>query len=193
MFKKLYLWVISQSEKPYAVWVLGITSFLESSISPIPPDPLLIPMMLSRPQRAWMLAFLTTATSVVGGMLGYVIGYFLFETLGEWIIAAYGLQNAFLKLQTLFNQWGFWIILLKGLTPIPFKVVTITSGVTGLNFITFIAASIISRGMRFYIEAILLWKYGSAMRSAIEKNLTALAFATFGTLVGGFVLLKFIG
>lgn len=193
MFKKLYSWVIAQSDKPYAPWILGIVSFLESSISPIPPDPLLIPMALTRPERSWFLAFLTTATSVIGGFLGYLIGYFLFETIGEWIIITYGLQNAFLKLQALFNEWGFWIIVLKGLTPIPFKVVTITSGVTGLNFITFALASIISRGARFYIEAFLLWKYGPAMRSVIEKNVTALAFATIGALIGGFALLKFIG
>ena len=193
MFKKLYFWIISQADKPYATWVLGIVSFLESSVSPIPPDPLLIPMALARPERSWLLAFLTTATSVIGGFLGYLIGYFLFGTIGEWIINTYGLQNAFLKLQHLFNEWGFWIIVLKGLTPIPFKIVTITSGVTGLNFLTFAAASFISRATRFYLEAFLLWKYGAAMRSVIEKNVTALAFTTIGALIGGFALLKFIG
>lgn len=192
MLKKFYDWAMKEAKKPYATWVLCILSFMESSISPFPPDPLMVPMIIAKPNRAWRLAFLTTIMSVLGGFVGYFIGYFLFETIGEWIITTYGLKSAFLKIQTLFNSWGFWIILLKGLTPIPFKIVTITSGVTRLDFMTFALASILSRGLRFYIEAALLWKYGEAMRGMIERNLTMLTLIFIGVLAGGFALLKFI-
>ena len=192
MLKKFYKWTIKEATKPYATWVLGILSFMESSISPFPPDPLMIPMIIAKPNHAWRLAFITTIMSVLGGFVGYSIGYFLFETIGEWIIKTYGLESAFLQVQTLFNSWGFWIILLKGLTPIPFKIVTITSGVTRLDFMTFALASILSRGLRFYIEAALLWKYGEAMRGIIERNLTMLTFTFIGILAGGIALLKFI-
>ena len=192
MLQKTYHWILRESQKPYANWVLGIVSFLESSISPFPPDPLMIPMSLSAPQKAWRLAFLTTVTSVLGGTLGYAIGYFLFETIGDWIVTTYGLEQAFIKLQDLFNTWGFWIILLKGLTPIPFKIVTITSGVTGLDFITFIGASILSRGLRFYIEALLLWKHGNKVRKHLEGNLMLFTVIGVSALILGFAALKFI-
>ena len=192
MLQKTYHWILKESQKPYANWVLGIVSFLESSVSPFPPDPLMIPMILSAPQKAWKLAFLTTFTSVLGGILGYALGYFLFETIGEWIISTYGLEQAFIKLKELFNTWGFWIILLKGLTPIPFKIVTLTSGVTGLDFITFIGASILSRGLRFYIEAFLLWKYGHKVRKHLEGNLMLITVMGISVLVIGFAVLKFI-
>ncbi len=192
MLQKTYHWILRESQKPYANWVLGIVSFLESSISPFPPDPLMIPMILSAPQKAWRLAFLTTVTSVLGGTLGYAIGYFLFETIGDWIVTTYGLEQAFIKLQDLFNTWGFWIILLKGLTPIPFKIVTITSGVTGLDFITFIGASILSRGLRFYIEALLLWKHGNKVRKHLEGNLMLFTVIGVSALILGFAALKFI-
>ncbi|HQS84257.1 MAG: cytochrome B [Alphaproteobacteria bacterium 16-39-46] len=192
MLQKTYHWILKESQKPYANWVLGIVSFLESSISPFPPDPLMIPMILSAPQKAWRLAFLTTVTSVLGGALGYAIGYFLFETIGDWIVTTYGLEQAFIKLKDLFNRWGFWIILLKGLTPIPFKIVTITSGVTGLDFMTFMAASVLSRGLRFYIEAILLWKYGNKVRKHLEGNLMLFTVLGVSALILGFAVLKFI-
>ncbi|MBS0185908.1 MAG: DedA family protein [Proteobacteria bacterium] len=192
MLQKTYNWILKESQKPYANWVLGIVSFLESSISPFPPDPLMIPMILSSPQKAWRLAFLTTLTSVLGGALGYMIGYFLFETVGEWIITTYGLDQAFLKLKELFNAWGFWIILLKGLTPIPFKVVTLTSGVTRLDVMTFLGASVLSRGLRFYIEAFLLWKYGTKVRKHLEGNLMLFTIIGISALIIGFAVLKFI-
>lgn len=192
MLQKIYTWTFKQAQKPYANWVLGAVSFLESSLSPLPPDPLMIPMILSAPYKAWKLAGLTTITSVLGGVLGYGIGYFLFETIGEWILSTYGLEKHFFKLQEIFNAWGFWIILLKGVTPIPFKVVTITSGVTRLDFLTFFLASLLSRGLRFYIEAALLWKYGDKVKKHLEGNLVLFSCLGIGTILIGFVLLKLI-
>ncbi len=192
MVQRLYGWLMSQTQKKHASLALGLVSFLESSVSPFPPDPLMIPMILQTPSKAWRLAFLTTATSVLGGMLGYAIGFYLFETVGEWIISTYHLQDAFTHLSDLFNRWGFWIILLKGLTPIPFKIVTITSGVTGLNFFIFILGSILSRGLRFYLEAWLLKKYGPQIKSSLEKNLMLYGLLGLGALIIGFFLIKWV-
>ena len=192
MIQKIYDCMIVQATKPYAKWLLGIISFLESSISPIPPDPLMIPMILVNRFLAWRLALITSISSVLGGAVGYMIGVFLFESLGYWVIETYGLEKAFEKLQLLFQSWGFWIIILKGLTPIPYKIVTITSGVTGLNFWIFMGASIISRSLRFYAEAALLWKYGETVQQQIEKNLTVFTFTFFALLLGGFAILKWV-
>lgn len=192
MIKRLYQWMMTYADKPNAPWLLGALSFLESSVSPIPPDPLMIPMVIANPKKAWRWASLTTVTSVLGGAIGYAIGVFLFDTLGQWVVSAYGLEEAFIKLQNLFITWGFWIIVLKGLTPIPFKIVTITSGVTGLNFWLFMGASVLSRGLRFFAVAALLWKYGAKIRGQLEKNLTVITFTFLGLLIGGFAILKMI-
>ncbi|MBT5655129.1 MAG: DedA family protein, partial [Alphaproteobacteria bacterium] len=171
---------------------LFVISFTESFASPIPPDPLMIPMILAQRHRAWVLAFVCTASSVIGGLIGYAIGYSLFETLGEPILQTYGLMDSFTSLKNTFNKWGFWIILLKGLTPIPYKVVTITSGLTNMDLVTFFVASLLSRGLRFYTEAILLWKWGDPMKAYIEKNLPLVTLAGLSLLIGGFALLKFV-
>lgn len=191
MFKRLYQWIIAQARTPKAPWFLGTLSFLESSISPIPPDPLLIPMVIARPDRAWILAGLCTITSVVGGALGYWIGFALFEHVGLWILDLYNLVPAFHKLQDWFHQWGFWIIVVKGLTPIPYKVVTITSGATGLDFATFMLASLISRGGRFFIEAALLWRYGKKLDGFIQRHITILAVLFAIILIGGFIAIAY--
>ena len=192
MLQKLYSWLLKEAQKPYAPWILGIISFMESSISPFPPDPLMIPMILSAPSKAWKLAFLTTLTSVLGGLLGYAIGYFLLETIGEWVIKTYHLEASFLWFKDFVTTWGFWVILLKGLTPIPFKIVTIASGAASLDLVTFISACFLSRGLRFYIEAALLWKYGEKMRVHLERNLMLYGVLGISALLIGFVLLKFL-
>jgi membrane protein YqaA with SNARE-associated domain len=193
MLQRLYNWVLSFANHPYAIWILGAVSFAESSFFPIPPDPLLIAMLLSRRDQTWHLAIVCTITSVVGGWLGYAIGHELYETLGEFILQTYGLEATFNKFQDSFNEWGFWIVALKGLTPIPYKVVTIACGVTGLDFATFTWASIIARGFRFFSLALLFWYFGPSLKVYIEKNLTFVTFASLAALLGGFGLVYALG
>lgn len=190
MFAKIYNWIITYSKSPYASWILGLLSFAESSVSPIPPDPLMVPMIIAKSTKAYRYALITTSTSVIGGILGYGIGYFLFETIGHKIITFYGLMEKFYMLQQWFNKWGFAIIVIKGLLPIPYKIVTITSGVTKMNLIMFTCASLLSRGARFYLLAFLLKKYGQRIHVLIEKNITLVSFIFIGVLVLGFFMIK---
>jgi membrane protein YqaA with SNARE-associated domain len=192
IFKSLYDKTIALSEKPYAVKALGAVSFAESSFFPIPPDVILLPMSLAKPHKALYYAAVCTITSVLGGILGYYIGAVLYDTAGAWVINFYGLQGKAETFREQFQQHGHWIILLKGLTPIPFKLVTITSGLAGYDIWMFILLSIITRGGRFFILAGVLHKYGDVLRVFIEKHLTALAIGTIIAIVGGFVAVKYL-
>ena len=193
MLRRFYDWIMGFADHPKAIWILSAVSFAESSFFPIPPDPLYIAMLMSNREKAWRLALICTVTSVVGGWLGYSIGYCLYETLGEWILNVYGLQAAFDKFQHSFNEWGFWIVALKGLTPIPYKVVTIACGLTGLDFWKFTMASLIARGFRFYTLALLFWHYGPSIKSYIDENLTLVTFTALGALLAGFGIIYAIG
>lgn len=188
MLRRLYDWCIEAAEKPYASWILGAVSFAESSFFPAPPDVMLIPMALARPERAWFYATLCTITSVAGGLLGYLIGSALYDTIGHWLIHLYGYGDKVEALRAAYAQYGSWIILLKGLTPIPYKIVTITSGFAGFNLALFVIMSVISRGMRFYIEAFLLNRYGPRARTIIEKRLGLWAGLGAAALVIGFIV-----
>lgn len=190
--RRVYDWIIRSANTPKAVWTVAIVSFAESSFFPLPPDLMLIPMILADRSKAWWLAFICTVSSVLGGLLGYAIGYFLFETIGEWIIHTYQLQDSFARFQADFQAWGFWIIALKGLTPIPFKLVTISSGVAGLNLTLFLAASIIARSFRFFLLAGLLWYFGEWARTFIERYLPWLLGGTLLALVAGFFAVKIL-
>ncbi len=193
MLQRTYNWILSFANHPYAIWILAAVSFAESSFFPIPPDPLYIAMLLARREKSWWLATICTVSSVVGGWLGYAIGYGLYETIGEFILQTYGLQTAFDRFQHSFNEWGFWIVALKGLTPIPYKVVTIACGVTGLDFTSFTIASIIARGFRFFLIAALFWYFGPPIKGYIEKNLTLVTLMALGALLGGFGILYALG
>ncbi len=188
MLQRAYNWILGFAHHPYALWILGAVSFAESSFFPIPPDPLFVAMLLGRRENTWRLAAICTLASVIGGWFGYGIGYALYESLGEFIVQTYGLQGAFDKFQTSFNEWGFWIIALKGLTPIPYKVVTISAGVMGMDFITFTCASLIARGFRFFSLALLFWYFGPPLKEYMEKNLLFVTLASVGALLGGFGL-----
>ena len=146
MTKRAYDWMMRMARHEKAGPALFGISFLESSVFPIPPDVMLIPMILARPDRAWLYAAICTAGSVLGGMAGYAIGYFLYETLGQWVISTYGLAQQFEAYRAAYNEWGLWIILIKGATPIPYKIVTIASGAAAFNFWVFLAASLVTRG-----------------------------------------------
>lgn len=187
MFQRLYDRTMSLANHRHALRVLALVSFAESSFFPIPPDAMLIPMVLAHRDRAWTIAAVATAASVVGGLAGYAIGYFLYEALGRPLLAFYGHQDAFDQFVDAYNRWGLWIILIKGLTPIPYKLVTIASGVAHFNLPVFILASIATRGARFFLVAALLKRYGPPIRTFVERNLTAVA-TTFLLLVAGGIL-----
>lgn len=171
MLRRLYDWCIAAADKPYAPWLLGAISFAESSIFPIPPDTMQIPMSLARPKKAWFYATICTVTSVAGGVLGYVIGAYLYDSVGHWLISIYGYGDKVEAFREAYARWGTLIILLKGVTPIPYKIVTITSGFAGYNLFLFIIFSFIARGVRFYLSAFLLNRYGARVRAAIEERL----------------------
>lgn len=192
MLRKLYDWTMRMAGHPRAQWVLGAVSFTESSFFPIPPDAMLVPMVLATPWRAWSIAAICTVTSVLGGFFGYAIGYFLFETIGEAVIAFYGLQEGFQEFQRMFDEWGTWIILIKGLTPIPYKLITIASGVAHFDLLAFGLASLATRAGRFFLVAALLKAFGPAMRQFIERYLTLVTSAFAVLIVGGFVALHYL-
>jgi membrane protein YqaA with SNARE-associated domain len=171
LLRRLYDWCMGAADKPHAIWTMGAVSFAESSFFPVPPDVMLIPMALARPDRAYLLATWCTITSVAGGMVGYAIGALLYGSLGAWLIHFYGYGGKVEAFREAYAQWGAWIILLKGLTPIPYKVVTITSGFAGYNFGLFVVFSIIARATRFFVLAFLLHRYGEQARHIIEKRL----------------------
>ncbi|HKU98099.1 MAG TPA: YqaA family protein [Vineibacter sp.] len=192
MFRRLYDWVIALAGHRHAVPAMGVVSFLESSFFPIPPDVMLVPMVLANRAKAFRIALVCTVASVLGGLLGYAIGYYLFETLGAWVVRVYGLQSARDSFLAGFERYGIWIILIKGLTPIPYKLVTIASGAAHFDLFTFIWASIVTRGARFFLIAALLWKFGEPVRHFIEKHLTALTWIFLIALVGGFVAFRYL-
>ncbi len=192
MFRNLYDWTMKQAAGKHALPALAVVSFAESSFFPIPPDVMLIPMVLARPERAWLIAIVCTASSVLGGVLGYAIGYFLFSTIGQMIIDFYHMQAGFDAYREMFAEYGLWIILVKGLTPIPYKLITIASGVFNFDFLVFMAASLATRGVRFFAVSALLWKYGAPIREFIDKRLTLLGYGFLGLLVGGFVVVRFV-
>jgi len=171
MLRRLYDWCIAAADKPYATWLMGIVSFAESSFFPVPPDVMLIPMSLARPDKAWYYATVCTVTSVAGGVVGYLIGALLYDSVGLWVIRLYGMGDKVEAFRAAYAYWGTWIILIKGVTPIPYKLVTIASGFAGYNLAMFIALSVVARGMRFYLLAFLLNRYGAQARAIIEERL----------------------
>lgn len=192
MIRRLYDWTISLSAHPRALWALAMVSFIESSFFPIPPDILMIPMILAAPTRAWLIALVATVSSVLGGLFGYFIGAVLFDTVGQWIFDVYGKEDAVEAFNQRFNDWGAWAVLVAGVTPFPYKVITIMSGWTGLSIPVFIVASVIARGLRFFVLAALLWKFGAPIRSFIEKYLGLLFTAFVILLFGGFYVLRYL-
>ena len=170
-----------------------MSSFAESSFFPIPPDVMLIPMSLARPQRAWLYAGICTVTSVLGGILGYAIGALLYDSIGQWLINLYGLSGKVEAFRASYAEWGAVIILLKGLTPIPYKLVTITSGLAHFSLPVFIGASIVTRGARFFIEAWVLRRWGPQILAQVEKRLALTTFIVLAVIISGIVAVRFLG
>jgi membrane protein YqaA with SNARE-associated domain len=188
MLRRLYDWCIAAAGKPYASWIMGAVSFVESSFFPIPPDVMLIPMSLARPDRAYFYATVCTVASVAGGMLGYVIGAYLYDSVGLWLMQLYGYGDKIEAFREAYAEWGALIILLKGMTPIPYKIVTIASGFAAYPLVPFILLSFVARGMRFYLLAFLLNRYGPQAREILEKRLGFWVTVGAAVIVVGFVL-----
>ena len=188
MFQRLYEWTLSLAARPAAPYALGAVSFAESSFFPVPPDIMLVPMALARPDRAWAYALIATAASVAGGLFGYALGALLYDSVGQWLFNLYGLNKGAEAFRAAYAEYGHWIILIKGLTPIPYKLVTITSGFAGYNIWLFILCSIIARGGRFFIVAIVLNRYGDVVRHEMEKRLGLWVAVGAAVLVLGFVV-----
>ena len=192
MIKRLYDWTLGLAQHPHALWALAVVAFVESSFFPIPPDIIMIPMIIARPHRAFVIAGVALVASVLGGLFGYAIGYFAFETIGEPILSAMGKGHAMEEFATRFNDFGFWAILTAGVTPFPYKVITIMSGWTAMPLGTFILTSILARGLRFFIVALLLWKFGAPIRDFIEKRLGLMFTLAVVLLIAGFAAVKLL-
>ncbi len=192
MLRRLYDWTIDLAARPWAVWALAIVAFVESSVFPIPPDVMLIPMILAARDRAWFYAGVCTVASVLGGYLGYYIGFALFETVGQSILSAYHATERFDAFAAKYNEWGAWIVAFFGVTPFPYKVITIASGATNLDPFIFGVASVLSRGARFFLVAALLWYVGPPIRAWIEKRLGLTTILFFVLLFGGFLAVRYL-
>lgn len=192
MLRKLYDWTISLATTPFALLALALVSFAESSFFPIPPDVLLIPMILAAPNRAFLIAGICTVASVSGGAFGYFIGAELFDSFGQPLLEFYGKMDSFADFRERFQSYGSWAVLIAGLTPFPYKVITITSGAVDLPFWNFMLWSTIARATRFFVVALLLWKYGYPIRDFIEKRLGLMFTVFLVLLIGAFYFVRFL-
>ena len=191
MLRKLYDRVFALARSRHATTALALVSFAESSVFPIPPDVMLAPMILARPDRAYVYAAVCTAASVAGGMLGYAIGFFLTDV-GLMLMRLLGHSDGLAQFRAWFDDWGLWVILIKGLTPIPYKLVTIASGLAAFSFPAFVAASVVTRGGRFFLEAWVLKRWGPAMLAQVEKRLALWTGIGLAVLVGAVVVVKLL-
>ena len=192
MIRRLYDWTISLAASRHALWALAVVAFIESSVFPIPPDVLMIPMIIARPRTAFRIAAVATAASVLGGLFGYWIGWGLFESVGRPVLEFYGKDAYFGEFSDSYNAWGAWAVLIAGVTPFPYKVITILSGTTGLNIWVFMVASVIARGLRFFVVAALLWKFGAPIRDFIERRLGLMFTLFVAILLAGFYAVRFL-
>ena len=190
LLRSLYNWTLKKAEHKYSSWILSIVSFSESSFFPIPPDVLLIPMIIAKRTKAWTYALICTLSSVIGGVAGYAIGFFLFNSIGILIVEFYHLSNSFNTFENYYKEYGILIVLGAGFTPFPFKFITIASGVFSLNIFLFILTALIARGLRFYLLASLLFIFGEKIKILIDKYFNILAVLFFILLLGSFMLIK---
>ena len=190
LLKSLYNWTLKKAEHKYSSWILSIVSFSESSFFPIPPDVLLIPMIIAKRTKAWTYALICTLSSVLGGIAGYAIGFFLFNSIGILIVEFYHLSNSFNSFENYYKEYGILIVLGAGFTPFPFKFITIASGVFSLNIFLFILTALVARGLRFYLLASLLFIFGEKIKILIDKYFNILAVLFFILLVGSFMIIK---
>jgi membrane protein YqaA with SNARE-associated domain len=191
MLRRLYDWTMGLAGHKRATWALGGISFAESSFFPIPPDVVLIPMILANRRKAFQYALIATIFSVLGGLAGYAIGMFVFEAIGQPLLQFYGAAEKFSNFSESYNEQGAWIVFFFGVTPFPYKVITIASGATSLDLWTFVAASVAARGLRFFVVATLLYWLGEPIRAFIERYLGILTVIFMVCLIGGFVAVRY--
>ncbi len=192
MFRKLYDWMLRMAGHRHAVRYMAAVSFAESSFFPIPPDAMVVPMILARREQAYWIAAVCTIASVLGGVLGYAIGYFLYDSVGLFLVNLYGAHDATSEFQLWYDRWGAAVILIKGFTPIPFKIVTIASGFFKYNFALFVLLAALTRGARFFLIAWLLSRWGAPMQEFIERRMTLVGWTLLALLAGGFALVALI-
>jgi membrane protein YqaA with SNARE-associated domain len=192
MMRSLYEWMMRLAANKGAPWALAVVSFIESSFFPIPPDVMLIPMVLTRREKAWWYATIATVASVLGGLLGYAIGYFFYQAIGLPILEFYGREHALDSFITFVHEYGVPAVIIKGMTPIPYKVVTIAAGVAHMDLLAFIGASIVARAMRFFLVAGLLYWFGQPIREFIERRLSLVTTVFVVLLVGGFIAIRYL-
>ena len=192
LFRNLYNWTLNKASQKNAKWFLSIISFAESSFFPIPPDIILIPMVLAEKSKAYLYALICTLSSVVGGIFGYLIGLLLFNSIGILVISFYHLDEQIIQFKNYYNSYGAWIVVIAGFTPFPFKVITIASGLFQLNFIIFIICSLLSRGARFYLVSSLLYFFGDKIKIFIDKYFNFLTILFFILLIGGIFFIKLL-
>lgn len=192
MLRRLYDETLKLAETPYALPALAAVAFVESSVFPIPPHIMIIPMVIATPARWWLIALVCTLASVAGGVFGYWIGAELFDSVGKPVLDFYGKADKFDEFAVRFNEWGAWVVLMAGITPFPYKVITIASGTTGLDFWVFLFSSLAARGFIFFLLAAILWKFGPPVRTFVEKRFGLVTTAAFAALIGGFALVRFL-
>ncbi|MGE4282033.1 MAG: YqaA family protein [Magnetospirillum sp.] len=192
MLQKTYDWMMEKAAHRHAIWWLALISFVESSFFPIPPDLMLIPLVLAAPSKWFRVALVCTLSSVAGGYLGYAIGYFFMDTVGVAILDLFHLNEKFQAFKPLVDQYGVWVIIVKGATPIPYKLITISAGAFHFDLGQFTIASFVARAMRFFLVAALLWKFGPPIRDFVEKRLTLVMSVTVVLIVGGFLVVKLL-
>jgi membrane protein YqaA with SNARE-associated domain len=192
MIRGLYEWTLGLAQSRHAIWALAFVAFIESSVFPIPPDILMIPMIIAAPRRAFWIAFVATIASVAGGVAGYLIGSVFFESIGLPVLEFYGKTESFGSFQERYNDYGAWAVLIAGVTPFPYKVITILSGATNLSFTVFMIASLAARALRFFLIAGLLWKFGAPIRDFIERRLGLMFTLAVVILIGGFMAVRYL-
>ncbi len=191
MLRRLYNWTIEKAESPYALFFLAILAFAESSFFPIPQEALMIPLIVAAPHRAWLIAGVVTLASVAGAAVGYAIGFLFYDTVGIQLLEFYGKADRYDEFKAMYDEHGSWAVAIGAITPFPFKVTTIVSGLLQMDFLSFIVVSLIGRGVRFFLIAALLWKFGTPIRAFIERRLGLVTIVFFAILIGGFAVLKY--
>ena len=192
MLRRLYDWTLSLASRPAAPYALGAVSFAESSFFPVPPDVMFVPMALARPDRVWSYALIMTVTSVLGGIFGYAIGALLYDSVGQWLFRIYGLTEGAEAFRKAYGEYGHWVILLKGLTPIPYKLVTITSGFAAYDLFWFTVLSIITRGARFFFLAAVLSRYGEPIKRVLDRHFNTAVAGLAAAIILGFVAFRYL-
>jgi membrane protein YqaA with SNARE-associated domain len=192
MLRRLYDWVLHWAVTPYGTWALFLLAFAESSFFPIPPDVLLIAMCVARPDRSFKYALVCSVGSIIGGCLGYLIGWQFMASVGSRIVDFYGLTDKVAYIETLYNTYDAWAVGIAGFTPIPYKVFTIAAGMFKINFTVFVLASMVSRSARFFLVAGLIYLFGPRIQSFIDRYFNTLAVTFTVLLVGSFVLIKYL-